>query len=136
MLGPRSEPVVACPSLHLVPLEPGEFMRPKIDNPVQFLRENGILFEINRQVLHPLGLEVDVRLDPSGAIAEVELADNRDQPDAICFTAEEFNEGRARYEDYLAARGRQNIRKRRELGMVIQTGPSGPGADRGDDDEG
>lgn len=111
-------------------------MRPKIDNPVEFLRENGILFEINRQVLHPLGLEVDVRLDEHGDIAEVELTDNRDQPEAICFTAEEFNEGRARYEDYLDARGRENIRKRRQLGMVIQTGPNGPGADRGDHQEG
>ena len=98
-------------------------MRPKIDNPVEFLRDNGILFEINRQVLHPLGLEVDVHVDEDGVITEVELVDNRDGSDAICFTAEEFNEGRARYEDYLEAHGRRNIRKRRSLGMVIQTGP-------------
>jgi len=111
-------------------------MRPKIDNPVEFLRENGILFEINRQVLHPLGLAVDVRLDDSGGIAEVELTDNRDHPDAICFSAEEFNDGRSRYGDYLAARGRQNIQKRRRLGMVVQTGPNVPRADQADEEEG
>ena len=109
-------------------------MRPKIDDPVAFLRENGILFEINRQVLHPLGLELDFEADPDGGHPEAEIQDNRDLPDAIAFTAEAFNEGRARYEDYLEARGRQNIQKRRRLGMVIQTGPSGP-ASAGRDEE-
>lgn len=101
-------------------------MRPKIEDPVEFLRDAGILFEINRQVLHPLGLELEFRLDEDGGIAEMELQDNRDRPDAISFSAEEFNEGRSRYEDYLRAHGRRNIRKRRDLGMVIQTGPDAP----------
>ena len=101
-------------------------MRPKIENPVEFLRENGILFEINRQVLHPLGLELDFVQDDEGGITGIELEDNRDQPDPIGFPPEAFNEGRDRYEDYLAARGRDNIQKRRRLGMVIQTGPTVP----------
>lgn len=98
-------------------------MRPKIENPVQFLRDSGILFEINRQVLHPLGMEIHLHVDDEGAIEALVLEDNRDNPNPICFTAEAFNEGRSRYEDYLAEHGRRNIQKRRRAGMVIQTGP-------------
>lgn len=101
-------------------------MRPKIENPVDFLRDSGILFEINRQVLHPLGMELHLRPDDDGGIGGIDLEDNRGEADPICFTAEDFNEGRTRYEDYLAEHGRENIQKRRRLGMVIQTGPGVP----------
>jgi hypothetical protein len=112
-------------------------MRPKIENPVDFLRDSGILFEINRQVLHPLGMELHLRPDDDGGIGGIDLEDNRGEADPICFTAEAFNEGRTRYEDYLAEHGRENIQKRRRLGMVIQTGPGVPytGADAESEDE-
>ena len=111
-------------------------MRPKIENPVEFLRDSGILFEINRQVLHPLGLQMDFVRDDEGAVTGIDLEDNRSNPDPICFSAEDFNEGRSRYEDYLAEKGRENIQKRRRAGMVIQTSPEVPHVlrtDGGDD---
>ena len=101
-------------------------MRPKIENPVQFLRDNGILFEINRQVLHPLGLELHFELNEEGRITAIDLLDNRAIPEPIFFPPEAFNEGRAKYEDYLAEHGRRNIQKRRQIGVVIQTGPNVP----------
>lgn len=97
-----------------------------IDNPVEFLRNNGILFEMNRQVLHPLGLELQIHLNDEGRITGIDLLDNRDNPQPIFFPPESYNEGREKYETYLKEHGRRNIQKRRQLGVVIQTGPNLP----------
>ncbi|MBT8402621.1 MAG: hypothetical protein KJP18_02110 [Gemmatimonadetes bacterium] len=109
---------------------------PKIDNPVEFLIDNGILFEVNRQVLHPLGLELHFRLDDDGRITAIDLLDNREGEQPISFAQGDFAAGRARYEKYLADHGRRTMQKRRMLGMVIQTGPIARRAfepDAGDD---
>ena len=99
---------------------------PKIENPVEFLVDNGILFEMNRQVLHPLGLELHFRLDDEGRVTAIDLLDNRRGEQPISFPPEAFAAGRARYEAYLGEHGRRNMQKRRKLGMVIQTGPIAP----------
>lgn len=99
---------------------------PKVENPVQFMVDNGILFEMNRQVLHPLGLELHFRLDENGRITAIDLLDNRDSPHPISFSPEAFDAGRRQYEAYLQDRGRRNMQKRRKVGMVIQTGPNVP----------
>ncbi|MDT8340059.1 MAG: hypothetical protein RQ751_00985 [Longimicrobiales bacterium] len=101
-------------------------MLKKIENPVEFLTENGVLFEVNRQVLHPLGLELQIHLDPEGNVTGIELLDNRDNPEPIFFSPEAFLEGREKYQRYLREAGRRNIQKRRQLGVVIQTGPNLP----------
>jgi hypothetical protein len=101
-------------------------MHPKIENPVEFMLDNGILFEMNRQVLHPLGLELHFQLDEHGKVTGIDLLDNREGPEPIAFNAEAYTEGREKYEEYLRQHGRRNIQKRRQLGMVIQTGPNLP----------
>lgn len=98
----------------------------KIENPVEFMRNNGILFEMNRQVLHPLGLELHIHLDENGKVTGIDLLDNRENTDPIFFSPEAYAEGREKYETYLKEHGRRNIQKRRQLGMVIQTGPNLP----------
>lgn len=100
--------------------------RPRIENPVQFLRDHGILFEINRQVLHPLGLELSFTLNDEGRITDIALSDNRASPDPIYFAPDAFEQGRTSYEQYLKDHGRRNMQKRRQVGMVIQTGPNLP----------
>lgn len=97
-----------------------------IENPVQFLMENGILFEMNRQVLHPLGLQIVIEVDDEGRVTTFDLLDNRESPEPIFFTSDEFEEGRGKYEQYMQDQGKRNIQKRRQLGMVIQTGPNLP----------
>jgi hypothetical protein len=100
--------------------------RPKIPDPAPFLVDNGILFEINRQVLHPLGLELHFHLSEDGGLAGIELADNRGSPEPIYFSPEGFEEGREKFQRYMDEAGRRNMKKRRQLGMVIQTGPNLP----------
>lgn len=100
--------------------------QPRVDRPARFLVDNGILFELNRQVLHPLGLELHLDLDDDGELASIELLDNRPSPEPIYFSPEAFEEGRQKYERYLAEAGRRNMQKRRQLGVLIQTGPNLP----------
>lgn len=98
----------------------------KIDNPARFLDENGLLFELNRQILHPIGMELRLEVDEDGELQKMELLDNRDSPTPIYFTPEEFDRGRTRYEKYLEEFGRRNMQKRRQMGVVTQTGPNMP----------
>lgn len=96
----------------------------QIEHPSLFLEENGILFEMNRQVLHPLGLELRFQLGDDGRLQRIELLDNRASPQPIFFAPDTFDEGRQKYEAYMSEHGRRNIQKRRQIGMVIQTGPN------------
>jgi len=100
--------------------------RKTIDRPADFLLDNGVLFEINRQVLHPLGLQLDLDVTEDGDACRLVIEDNRDVPDPIYFSAEAFEAGRQKYERYLEEHGRRNLQKRRQIGMVIQTGPNLP----------
>ena len=79
--------------------------RPTVDAPVHFLMDNGILFEINRQVLHPLGLEMHLEAGEEGEACRIVLEDNRSVPQPIYFTSDEFEKGRSRYEAYMDAHG-------------------------------
>jgi len=99
---------------------------PTVDKPAQFLKDQGILFEINRQVLHPLGLELALTCDEGGELVRLELYDNRDDPGPIHFPSDSFEEGRQKYEQYMSEHGRRNVQKRRRVGMVTQTGPNLP----------
>jgi hypothetical protein len=99
---------------------------PAIEKPAVFLQETGILFEINRQVLHPLGLELHLATGEDGELARLEILDNRARQEPIYFPPETFEDGREKYERYMAEHGRRNIQKRRLIGMVIQTGPNLP----------
>jgi len=99
---------------------------PKVEKPAAFLVKNGILFEINRQVLHPLGMEIALTCDEGGELVRLEIFDNRDDPSPIHFPSDAFEEGRQKYERYMAEHGRRNVQKRRRLGMGTQTGPNLP----------
>jgi hypothetical protein len=99
---------------------------PRIDKPAHFLKDQGILFEINRQVLHPLGLELALTCDDDGELVRLEILDNRSVEGPIFFPADAFEEGRQKFEQYMDEHGRRNIQKRRQMGMVIQTGPNLP----------
>lgn len=98
----------------------------QITDPVEFLIDNGILFEINRQILHPLGMQLEISLDSDGRVENVDLMDNRDSEAPIYFSSEEYERGRQKYQAYMESAGRRNIQKRRRMGLVIQTGPNLP----------
>lgn len=94
----------------------------------EFLLDNGLLFEINRKILHPLGLALEVRRetdDETGELKEVTgfggLWDYRDDPEGVLFGDEAFAEGFRKYEKYMLEQGGQNTRSRLEtLGFLEQ----------------
>ena len=107
-----------------------------IDRPARFLIDNGLLFEVNRQVLHPLGLQLELTVAADGRRAGLELVDNRDSEAPIYFGPDQWAAGRSKYEEYMETAGRRNMQKRRRVGMVIQTGPNVPPLLTQDDGDG
>ena len=95
----------------------------KVSDFTRFLLDNGILFEINRKVLHPLGLvmvtDVDYEDDKKVIITGLYSAD--DDLEGIVFDPETIEEGRKRYQEFLGQDGqtRLDVREKR-LGFVIQ----------------
>lgn len=95
----------------------------------KFLRENGLLFEINRQVLHPLGLalEIVVEIDDdtgeeTGVVSMGGMWDYRMDHEGIFFAPESFKSGEAKYNAYIRRRGGRMMESRKEqLGFVVQT---------------
>lgn len=90
--------------------------------PVQFLRESGLLFEVNRAVLHPLGLSLQVGVDGS-----VELLQTSD-PAGIVFSDVAFHEGETLLRAYMEREGESRILARRAFLQYVQQ----TDADQGD----
>jgi len=90
-----------------------------------FLCRSGLLFELNRQVLHPLGLALAIWENDDGAIAGFAgLADHREDPEGMLFSEETLRSGLER----LRAFGVTAIRAEREkrLGFLVQPLPEEP----------
>jgi hypothetical protein len=52
---------------------------------VKEFRELGLLHEVNRLVLHPLGLALEVRIDDDGNESFGQVWDDRDDPEGIYY---------------------------------------------------
>jgi len=74
----------------------------------RFLVDNGLIFEINRKVLHPLGLAMVVDVDPKNrkhlSIAALEETED---PEGFVYDPEGFEIGTDKYKRYLEKRGGQ-----------------------------
>jgi len=96
----------------------------RIKNFQRVLLDNGLIFEINRKVLHPLGmaLVVEVSFDNSKKINIVGV-DKTEDEEGIIFDNETFDEGREKYEAFLKREGERRLRAReKSLGFTIQEG--------------
>lgn len=86
--------------------------------PLQFLKESGLLFELNRAVLHPVGLSLQVSEDGSVQLLQT------DDPAGMVFTADTFVEGESKLMDYMNREGSSKLASRRAfLRYVEQTDP-------------
>lgn len=93
----------------------------KIKNTAQFLLDSGLLFEINRQILHPFGLALPVEIDDDGKAAFGEIIDFRSDPEGFVYDEEAFEVGKIKYSQFLAEFGNERLETRRELlGYIIQ----------------
>lgn len=88
----------------------------------RYLVENGLLFEINRKVLHPLGLSmvVDVDFKNKKQIAITGIAETEDE-EGFLFDSETFIYGQERFNKFLKKSGQDRLNKRKELlGFIEQ----------------
>jgi hypothetical protein len=97
------------------------FRMKSVDNPGTFLCNTGLLFEINRKVLHPLGLSLGVILDANDHTISFNVWDCRDIPEGLTFTKEAFELGMSKLKKYMEERGNKILSSRKSiLGIELQ----------------
>ena len=93
---------------------------------LRLLHDNGLLFEINRRVLHPLGLALSLNWDNEDASGEpktVSLLRTEDK-DGIVFTPETFLEGESKLLEFIRRSGGHQMAERGAiLGFIEQESP-------------
>jgi hypothetical protein len=88
-----------------------------------FLHRSGLLFEINRTVLHPLGLALGFEADEAtgGAVGPLRLVDSRHDPEGMVYPDEILRSGLERLRAYGVAAIRAERKER--LGFMVQPLP-------------
>jgi len=91
----------------------------------KFILDNGFLFEINRMVLHPQGLAMEIDLDSNGDVTGFGgLWDYRDDPEGLRYEPETFRQGQQKYARYMRKIGSKVVSLRNTvLGYIEQTEP-------------
>ncbi len=85
-----------------------------------YLLDSGLLFEINRQFLHQLGLGLTVRDDGRGGRV-IGIKDERADPGSLVFGREALEEGRRKFVRFLRSYGSSQMAKReRKLKLCCQ----------------
>jgi hypothetical protein len=91
-----------------------------IEDPRQFLLDNGLLFEINRQILHQYGLAMEVGKGSNFALS-VKLWDCRDEAEGVTYGEGVLPLGKAKLEKFLQEQGNDILERRQHaLGFTIQ----------------
>jgi hypothetical protein len=98
-----------------------------ITNPAKFLRESGLLFELNRQIFHPFGLAITIEAEDlfdEGDAVQIRIWDEREDKEGIVFSPDAFVNGMSKVNDFLEQFGIAKIEERREeLGYITQEHP-------------
>lgn len=77
-----------------------------IKDAATFLAENGLLFEINRRILHPLGLELMVGQPEGAAGLEITgIGDRREEAGGLMYDAAALDDGARRFLSYMENKG-------------------------------
>jgi hypothetical protein len=84
--------------------------------------DSGMLFEVNRRVLHPLGVAIEVIREEDGTVQFGGIWDMRDDPEGIVFEEYTFWRGMKKWCSFLAQVGqRAMLRRQGVVGFVRQT---------------
>jgi hypothetical protein len=87
---------------------------------VDFFIDSGLLFELNRQFLHPLGIALAVRAAADGQKTWA-FKDHRARPGELTFSKDQLENGRRKFVRFLrAAGGKVMARRDRALGSSVQ----------------
>ena len=95
---------------------------------IQFLLDSGLLFVINREVLHPLGLALIAKKDEQGKVG-LAVKDGREKPEELLFANPVRDACQLKLRQFMKAFGHTQMHKRRKaLGWACQWVPPEIGA--------
>jgi hypothetical protein len=106
---PQVEPTQEAPAINRIPAG-------------KFLYESGLLFEINRTILHPLGLALEVVVDGDN-VTVGDLWDYREDEEGMLYDPATFAAGRAKHLGMMAKWGYEaHMKRKAALGYIVQEG--------------
>lgn len=86
-----------------------------------YLLESGILFEINRAILHPFGISLMVKKSEDGK-TNLSLRDNRKSPESCLFPKVVYENGHQKLRNFVREFGHSQMKRRdRLLGWSSQS---------------
>ncbi len=89
---------------------------------VEYLVSSGLLFEINRTVLHPIGLAMTVVKNPDGSLAFGPIKDCRKEPHKLIFERAVYEKAQLKLNSFMRSYGDSQIDKRQKaLGWGCQS---------------
>lgn len=94
-------------------------------DPWRFLSDSGLLFELNRLVLHPLGLALVLAVDEKTGVHTLHgIWDSRDDPEGICFEQDAYTDGAEKFAAYKRDHFVPRLPRRfKALGYLVQGQP-------------
>jgi hypothetical protein len=98
----------------------------QIKDPISFLRETGLLFEINRKILHPYGLALAVYPsdDPEVEVGSISIMDSRDEKEGYLYGEDTYLSGLSKISEFNQSFGNDKlIEREEEIGYIVQDTP-------------
>lgn len=95
----------------------------KCVNAADLLLDTGLLFQINKDILHPLGLAMSVSTNAQTGEKTIsqELWDYRLDDEGILYSKDTFEEGLKKLEKFYTEEGLEKLEQRyKKLGFIIQ----------------
>lgn len=93
----------------------------KIENPFGFLLDSGLLFEINRAILNPFGLAMEVTQDlETGEVSFHAILDYRKDEEGIFYGEKKFKIGQEKLENFYSENKERTEVRKKKLGFIKQ----------------
>ncbi|MEW6555103.1 MAG: hypothetical protein AB1384_12555 [Actinomycetota bacterium] len=109
----------------MIAIQNDDLQRIGPDEALRFLLDSGLLFEINRSILHPYGLALNLSIteakeDESEQVQIAGLLDYRDDPEGIIFAPETYEQGLKKYEAFWQENQARLEERVERLGFIVQ----------------
>ena len=89
---------------------------------LKVLLDSGLLYEINRQILHPLGYSLSYKAANGTYNADELILQQTTDPEGVLFPEEAFMEGASKFSLYMRKFGEELIKRRLSTkGFIRQT---------------
>ena len=96
----------------------------KLENPCQFLLDSGLLYAINLQLLHPLGMAMEIKFNDDGTKEFGGIWDYRNDPEGLLFEDKTMIAGMEKFCKFMDEFGNKKLQERFDaLGFVVQETP-------------